>query len=197
MGSLWITPACAGNSHGGTGVSVAYEDHPRVCGEQHPERCRCKISKGSPPRVRGTAYHKISANASSGITPACAGNRRPPCAPHPHSGDHPRVCGEQGGGNGGHGAGKGSPPRVRGTAPGRRTTGPPPGITPACAGNSPRFRRCRWWPKDHPRVCGEQLFLKGYRVNRVGSPPRVRGTGHLARSPHFRSRITPACAGNR
>ena len=131
-----------------------------------------------------------------GITPACAGNSLLFGILEAQKKDHPRVCGEQGGGNGGHGAGKGSPPRVRGTAPGRRTTGPPPGITPACAGNSPRFRRCRWWPKDHPRVCGEQATLLVARISEAGSPPRVRGTDNDG-IPRLQSHgITPACAGN-
>ena len=71
--------------------------------------------------------------------------------------------------------------------------------------------------KDHPRVCGEQLFFRFTSLFFRGSPPRVRGTAR-ARSCDIRlpvdhprvcgeqyhytyiilrsQRITPACAGN-
>ena len=68
-------------------------------------------------------------------------------------------------------------------------------ITPACAGK--RKRECT--PKmkygDHPRVCGEKLWLGLVHRSCIGSPPRVRGK----ETRHFRlllpSGITPACAG--
>ena len=70
------------------------------------------------------------------------------------------MCGEQKDGYSKALQDNGSPPRVRGTA-----EEPPKGatctrITPACAGNSnlARFNLYRF--KDHPRVCGEQLFVK-------------------------------------
>ena len=91
--------------------------------------------------------------------------------------DHPRMCGEQMFSKEETASYKGSPPRVRGTA---EDPAPPPapiGITPACAGNSPRLnkkRRQRW---DHPRVCGEQLAAYEGQFRQLGSPPRVRGTG--------------------
>ena len=68
-------------------------------------------------------------------------------------------------------------------------------ITPACAGRThskvPSFRD----PRDHPRVCGKNTFLKIKTFYTTGSPPRVREelpALHLI--PCFR-RITPACAG--
>ena len=91
----------------------------------------------------------------------------------------------------------GSPPRVRGTAPGRRTTGLPPGITPACAGNRLFNKLGINVKKDHPRVCGEQTMQCLMRHMRDGSPPRVRGTAPGAPAPPFPVGITPACAGNR
>ncbi len=54
-----------------------------------------------------------------------------------------------------------------------------------------------WWPRDHPRACGEQGSVDRPGEGQVGSPPRVRGTG---RCPAWRwpgRRITPARAGNR
>ena len=51
--------------------------------------------------------------------------------------------------------------------------------------------------EDHPRMCGEQNQLLMDQVPIPGSPPRVRGTVHLCARSRRRSRITPACAGNR
>ena len=50
---------------------------------------------------------------------------------------------------------------------------------------------------DHPRVCGEQATLDGGHGVRLGSPPRVRGTGGDTFMIQVDGRITPACAGNR
>ena len=45
-------------------------------------------------------------------------------------------------------------------------------------------------------MCGEQIHITHTRVNRIGSPPRVRGTV-LDYVPRVGvSGITPACAGN-
>ncbi len=91
----------------------------------------------------------------------------------------------------------GSPPRVRGTAPPAGCPSPGGRITPACAGNSPHRSGSRREGKDHPRVCGEQLTSLSYRLECIGSPPRVRGTEELDRMFRAGERITPACAGNR
>ena len=71
-----ITPACAGNSSHKPCCHLSFQDHPRVCGEQflaYPPKQRYK---GSPPRVRGTAFGFPIDGSVGGITPACAGNSR-------------------------------------------------------------------------------------------------------------------------
>ena len=90
-----IIPACAGNSC----FSIIHKsnagDHPRVCGEQFPDKEQSVISPGSSPRVRGTDWFFFDDAGHMGIIPACAGNRRPKQkALYPRR-DHPRVCGEQ------------------------------------------------------------------------------------------------------
>ncbi len=73
----WVRfiPACAGNS------SVAYRTtstiavHPRVCGEQRPRRRLATVSRGSSPRVRGTAAVVPRRRPCFRFIPACAGNR--------------------------------------------------------------------------------------------------------------------------
>ena len=48
----------------------------------------------------------------------------------------------------------------------------------------------------HPRVCGEQRFLRSCTKQNNGSSPRVRGT-ERNRVPQIRvARFIPACAGN-
>ena len=85
---------------------------------------------------------------------------------------------------------------MRGTAPQRHDRKSSIRITPACAGNSqpPPLSEAAYG--DHPRVCGEQLTSLSYRLECIGSPPRVRGTGHQRERQAPGHRITPACAGN-
>ena len=52
-------------------------------------------------------------------------------------------------------------------------------------------------PKDHPRVCGEKLYLLAERAGNEGSPPRVRGKDRLEELDARLAGITPACAGKR
>ena len=69
-------------------------------------------------------------------------------------------------------------------------------ITPACAGNSYRNQYHHHLWQDHPRVCGEQRNSGHHKIDGLGSPPRVRGTGAQSRAASPLFRITPACAGN-
>ena len=69
----------------------------------------------------------------------------------------------------------GSPPRVRGKASAARRCRCPQGITPACAGKSPSTRQSSAHGRDHPRVCGEKFLLPVGQLEKIGSPPRVRG----------------------
>ena len=152
---------------------------------------------GSPPRVRGTAIQRFRLLDDLRITPACAGNSRHRVPLIGGIGDHPRVCGEQLTRRNMTGSAMGSPPRVRGTAQDKSAFILEARITPACAGNSYKTRRCLILFWDHPRVCGEQppAFPPPEPVQ--GSPPRVRGTDFCTPSRLAIFRITPACAGNR
>ena len=48
---------------------------------------------------------------------------------------------------------------------------------------------------DHPRVCGEKVFLSVPATSVLGSPPRVRGKVNFSILRLLPFRITPACAG--
>ena len=172
-----ITPACAGNRGRPRSGQRSRGDHPRVCGEQGcPFDCK-PPGLGSPPRVRGTAASVTAKWAAMRITPACAGNSPLAVTRSAFAKDHPRVCGEQRMADLAMFSPLGSPPRVRGTAFSASISICPSGITPACAGNSLlrlRQPKNQW---DHPRVCGEQCTGSFHARNKLGSPPRVRGTG--------------------
>ena len=75
--------------------------------------------------------------------------------------------------------GQGSPPHARGKdtyATDLQTAG---GITPACAGKSRTGSTHDRCGRDHPRVRGEKLELKGTTCGESGSPPRARGKDWL------------------
>ncbi len=146
--------------------------------------------------MRGTVLHRNLPWCVCGITPARAGNRTPCPWPSAWAWNHPRACGEQQYAACDLCPNLGSPPRVRGTANTVRVLRLSRRITPARAGN--RFSMVciivRGW--DHPRACGEQrpVILQG--LVKLGSPPRVRGTGPDTRIHTQAYRITPARAGN-
>ena len=69
------------------------------------------------------------------------------------------------------------------------------GITPAYAGKRQARPGQVGRLRDHPRVCEEKNFLLLMTSRRSGSPPRVRGKGHVCHCSLVCCRITPACAG--
>ena len=89
----------------------------------------------------------------------------------------------------------GSPPRVRGKQSENIAQKRNMRITPACAGKTVNGFRHLLLPKDHPRVCGENICRGDRERNRTGSPPRVRGKLLEKRRSIAAGGITPACAG--
>ena len=137
-------------------------DHPRLRGEQRADTRTVYCSPGSPPLARGTGFLRAPTKSGTGITPACAGNRsRLYCKSRP-SRDHPRLRGEQGSGIPLAPCGIGSPPLARGTVVARRNGRPDGGITPACAGNRAYCTLRRSYAGDHPRLRGEQWYIRGF-----------------------------------
>ena len=68
-------------------------------------------------------------------------------------------------------------------------------ITPAYAGKS-SFASCSFASfRDHPRLCGEKVFLWSFPQSLRGSPPPMRGKGRYTDQRKDRGRITPAYAG--
>ena len=129
------------------------------------------------------------------ITPACAGKSDLIACCYPVPWDHPRVCGEKLVNSAIPTALWGSPPRVRGKDRRRPDNERDRRITPACAGKSLTYNDAHLPYEDHPRVCGEKIFLISLTMLMTGSPPRVRGKGIREIFIAKKVRITPACAG--
>ena len=128
-----------------------------MCGENMSAEDTSRLAKGSPPRVRGKLSCLERAAVEDGITPACAGKTVSSSLPPLRVGDHPRVCGENAK-TGVFRLGKaGSPPRVRGKQRRLLHARFYFGITPACAGKTERPVTAMQRPRDHPRVCGENV----------------------------------------
>ena len=131
------------------------QDHPRRCGENRVQANGGGSGAGSPPQVRGKPGGGDTMNNKTRITPAGAGKTI--FERHSVSGywDHPRRCGEN------------LEDKMRVYIESR--------ITPAGAGKTilqAATIPSRW---DHPRRCGENKNTGRRRIERLGSPPQVRG----------------------
>ena len=89
----------------------------------------------------------------------------------------------------------GSPPRMRGKGRFCAVVCHTRGITPAYAGKRLNFITTECFNKDHPRVCGEKLWIITIRSSQTGSPPRMRGKASCILVSSSTVGITPAYAG--
>ena len=145
--------------------------------------------------MRGKDYCGQRSARALGITPAYAGKSVSRGHAPPAGWDHPRVCGEKFDNPKIVYSEKGSPPRMRGKVIRGLATRITSGITPAYAGKSGRgvLLLSTFW--DHPRVCGEKFCYVPSLYNLLGSPPRMRGKGHMVFQFFPAHGITPAYAG--
>ena len=171
---MGITPAYAGKSSQYGLRGWFFQDHPRVCGEKIPLHIRAKVALGSPPRMRGKDGVNDSAQAVTGITPACAGKSVIRISDGCLRRDHPRVCGEKTSASSLFNTAAGSPPRVRGKELRVETCFSHDGITPAYAGKRVSRSRAKTGEWDHPRVCGEKS-LEISPCSMMPDHPRVCG----------------------
>ena len=89
----------------------------------------------------------------------------------------------------------GSPPRVREKHDYFVMNYVDSGITPACAGKTIWARNTLRILRDHPRVCGKNLWVSTQPRSLLGSPPRVREKLLKQITLQALDGITPACAG--
>ena len=109
--------------------------------------------------MRGKVATAIVLCALAGITPAYAGKSALDDLMQYLRGDHPRVCGEKAAFVVGSHSGIGSPPRMRGKACIAWPHSLVFRITPAYAGKRGRRHGQSLCGGDHPRVCGEKMFM--------------------------------------
>ena len=89
-----ITPAHAGKTYNEFSIILDTWDHPRACGENIQPVRLVKVSKGSPPRMRGKHTPTIFYLLRFRITPAHAGKTVETGMDGAAEEDHPRACGE-------------------------------------------------------------------------------------------------------
>ena len=147
--------------------------------------------------MRGKEVRVAIIRGLNGITPAYAGKRSKNHTDKGAISDHPRVCGEKAASRAMPSSGQGSPPRMRGKGRGAHSFLPFSGITPAYAGKRARDPVKAQETRDHPRVCGEKLYLAPLVRVVLGSPPRMRGKVMVVDVCDIRIGITPAYAGKR
>ncbi len=184
-----ITPAYAGKRPMHQWCrKTASRDHPRLCGEKPENTAAMQIT----PAYAGKRSESSGSSRKAGITPAYAGKRffcrtmqttirqgSPPPMRGKGSvsckivfGDHPRLCGEK--------FNReyckiwnewGSPPPMRGKATGTKAQTTKKGSPPRMRGKvsssvvSPIREH-----EDHPRVCGEKIYLDEVLPADTGSP---------------------------
>ena len=129
------------------------------------------------------------------ITPAYAGKSHALKKFTELAGDHPRLCGEKSDRSATCFFKSGSPPPMRGKARNTARFHRKTRITPAYAGKSVEIRSSRPALRDHPRLCGEKHHRPTLLVERIGSPPPMRGKDIFKSFRCRFSRITPAYAG--
>ena len=147
--------------------------------------------------MRGKAPLYHPQQAQEWITPAYAGKSRRTTPVTSWQRDHPRVCGEKLLLSSKSAILWGSPPRMRGKVIDDYLVSILDRITPAYAGKSTWRRRWKYQVRDHPRVCGEKVFVCVCVHDIAGSPPRMRGKVFGLFCPKVRVGITPAYAGKR
>ena len=166
--------------------------------------------------MRGKAVNSKNRANSDRITPAYAGKRPWALFYVFIFWDHPRLCGEKSGGKdstivlagitpayaGKSNANdmvfrfhKGSPPPMRGKVRCWWNGAMVQRITPAYAGKSFKRFFARSMYQDHPRLCGEKLFIEFVPLKQMGSPPPMRGKVLNFSVADFPFGITPAYAG--
>ena len=190
-------PAHAGNSRAWLPRTGSMSVHPRACGEQICSTSNRCAGCGSSPRMRGTACPRPGCWRSRRFIPAHAGNSYDEVVFDGEITVHPRACGEQASCRSLSESFNGSSPRMRGTVAPPAPTPARCRFIPAHAGNrSLRFGPRRAMPV-HPRACGEQRRFQSPARPKIGSSPRMRGTGAATVSRAIRYRFIPAHAGNR
>ena len=125
---------------------------------------------------RGCGLHREELR----IIPADAGSTRSSAGIGRPGEDHPRGCGEHSSEISWPSSFGGSSPRMRGARKPIQMYAKGYRIIPADAGSTTVVFMQIYGERDHPRGCGEHMFLSNYSVLVMGSSPRMRGARSLS-----------------
>ena len=167
-----------------------------MCGEHSVIHSTCELPSGSSPHVRGAQNRRSGITMSAGIIPACAGSTTMQETSANNRRDHPRMCGEHSLHDAYIGGFMGSSPHVRGARTDSTALPRHVGIIPACAGSTGTVVRWRNGLRDHPRMCGEHIYVANPDILDPGSSPHVRGALGGDGLKRYTAGIIPACAGS-
>ena len=190
-----LIPACAGKTGVSGGHWHNFWAHPRMRGENGRGGDGFAIIHGSSPHARGKRSIPSLGLTIYGLIPACAGKTICGYGARPAWSAHPRMRGENMGGNRRYTPSNGSSPHARGKL------SPPVGISPP-GGSSPHARgklgacccacsSCGLIPACAGKTGESETSSQRY----FGSSPHARGKlncGTVLRAWH---RLIPACAG--
>ena len=165
-----IIPAHAGLTECILSQVGGLRDHPRACGAHFPSPHGKASVSGSSPRMRGSLLTFVLIRTDAGIIPAHAGLTTHRTYPAASSGDHPRACGAHIDNRVKLILLKGSSPRMRGSHGRWNSSSSRPGIIPAHAGLTNRWREELLRAGDHPRACGAHIVLPYFHRETRGSP---------------------------
>ena len=190
-----LIPAWAGKTFSGSPSHAHSKAHPRVGGENGPERFDLRGRVGSSPRGRGKPGCEGLEKNHIRLIPAWAGKTTSASTPRGCTRAHPRVGGEN------IKAAKraqpttGSSPRGRGKQTFRDSGKEAFGLIPAWAGKTrvPAGRMVS--ARAHPRVGGENLIAGCLVAPGQGSSPRGRGKRRCDVRHGLGNRLIPAWAG--
>ena len=189
-------PAYAGKTDTIQGGCDAFQEHPRVCGENGFQPEGTVETAGTSPRMRGKHMLHATPNSSCRNIPAYAGKTTGPRGtPGHHSGtsprmrgklpdrgvhratipEHPRVCGENLILSTTLSVTPGTSPRMRGKPPLWFLSLNLMRNIPAYAGKTHKDTIRDLRLAEHPRVCGENLPVNPRLAAVAGTSPRMRG----------------------
>ena len=176
-----LTPAGAGRTVRGHGVSGGCPAYPRRCGENCHSRSRSAAGPGLPPQVRGEPGRGVRRARVDGLTPAGAGRTTWSAVCTTGRGAYPRRCGENRKRLEMRRDQLGLPPQVRGELGGLHSRVNNCRLTPAGAGRTSQRQHTRGPMSAYPRRCGENGGRRLTGLAGEGLPPQVRGEPETGR----------------
>ena len=132
-----------------------FQEHPRVCGENHRSRFGGASRRGTSPRMRGKRTPSKNHTWEIGNIPAYAGKTQPRSTSESSAWEHPRVCGENLKKFCELAPQAGTSPRMRGKRTNIQVCLVHFGNIPAYAGKTCSAGCSGNAAEEHPRVCGE------------------------------------------